>query len=666
MGNLSKGIAVGLVATAIMGFATYGILNKLGSSATTYTQPGLPILPDIIEPETEAKLGILTHDNPTVLQIKPEDAGVVSDTHIKFSGRVTKKDIQVIIGTASVPFYATMLANGNWEANIPRDILMPDSLDDTIDGFIVEAHQIQADDSLTDNILDSAHIQFNLPLYATSIDYLKNEDKKPLTIEPLRNGALIPTGLKTNVPWLKNKITKEEIWHIANVTSGDYVDYGLYRVQGFGFNNPFGSVLISPDTQDIINLIQDGTAKSAYGNLGKLNDLMIIKDDFTYYTPIDSFAPELSISDSKYKLVLANPEYKFNNKRPFIKNEYSLLGKTTDGLDILSEKETNRLSVLYSPNTVVDYFYDIPFIDETKVPQITWRDKSTNSTSYNTGEWSGCGQTTPYNIIEANLDSRQFVVAGVTSNGEKVYELSNQNDARLKKLHADYGWTGHNDTLKPIAYADFIASRPIFFWEAPHKQVVMFTNANYQPFAECGKPVIYLYPPTDQLTKVRVNLDGHFTVTEPEHGPNGWTVLAHPDGFVTNLADDKKYPYLFWEGVGVNFEAPQTGFVVAQKHLATWLPQTLDEIGFTTREKQEFIEFWLPRLPKSPYVFISFIDQSNLDRDAALAIQPTPNTVNRIFMDYKPLAEYKTVPTQALPKIKRHGFTVVEWGGTLY
>jgi hypothetical protein len=48
----------------------------------------------------------------------------------------------------------------------------------------------------------------------------------------------------------------------------------------------------------------------------------------------------------------------------------------------------------------------------------------------------------------------------------------------------------------------------------------------------------------------------------------------------------------------------------------------------------------------------------------ALDIEPKPDTLIRVFMEYKPLDEYKEVKEQELVKVQRKGYTVVEWGGS--
>lgn len=42
----------------------------------------------------------------------------------------------------------------------------------------------------------------------------------------------------------------------------------------------------------------------------------------------------------------------------------------------------------------------------------------------------------------------------------------------------------------------------------------------------------------------------------------------------------------------------------------------------------------------------------------------TEAVIQQIFMTYAPLDEYIEIPKQKLEKFERHGYTVIEWGGT--
>ena len=178
---------------------------------------------------------------------------------------------------------------------------------------------------------------------------------------------------------------------------------------------------------------------------------------------------------------------------------------------------------------------------------------------------------------------------------------------------------------------------------------------------ECSaKPVIYLYP--EQETTVSVSLDyaGTLTATYPAY-ENGWTVTAEPDDTLYDENGDE-YSYLFWEGENNTDYDFSKGFCVAGADTADFLREKLAEIGLTPREYNEFIVYWLPKMQDNPYNLISF--QSEAYTDAAkLDIDPTPDSVLRVFMAWKPLHRAQTIEPRTFASFERNGFTVVEWGG---
>ena len=178
---------------------------------------------------------------------------------------------------------------------------------------------------------------------------------------------------------------------------------------------------------------------------------------------------------------------------------------------------------------------------------------------------------------------------------------------------------------------------------------------------ECSaKPVIYLYP--EQKTTVSVSLDyaGTLTATYPAY-EDGWCVTAEPDGTLHD-ENGNEYSYLFWEGENKTDYDFSTGFCVAGADTADFLREKLAEIGLTPREYNEFIVYWLPKMQENPYNLISF--QSEAYTDAAkLDIDPTPDSVLRVFMAWKPLSKPQTIEPQTFTPFARDGFAVVEWGG---
>ena len=175
-----------------------------------------------------------------------------------------------------------------------------------------------------------------------------------------------------------------------------------------------------------------------------------------------------------------------------------------------------------------------------------------------------------------------------------------------------------------------------------------------------AKPVIYLYP--EQETTVSVSLDyaGMLTATYPAY-EDGWRVTAEPDGTLYD-ENGNEYSYLFWEGENNTDYDFSTGFCVAGADTADFLREKLAEIGLTPREYNEFIVYWLPKMQDNPYNLISF--QSEAYTDAAkLDIDPTPDSVLRVFMAWKPLGRPQNIEPQTFTPFARDGFTVVEGGG---
>jgi len=176
------------------------------------------------------------------------------------------------------------------------------------------------------------------------------------------------------------------------------------------------------------------------------------------------------------------------------------------------------------------------------------------------------------------------------------------------------------------------------------------------------KPVIYLYPTTEQQVKVQLNYDGKLTCTYPKYN-DGWDVIAQPDGTLTNIVDNREYSYLYWEGI-TNTELDMSrGFVVKGEDTEKFLQEKLEYMGLIPREYNEFIVYWLPILQENAYNFITFAGNDYEDL-AQLKITPEPDSILRVMMVYKPLDKPIQVEEQELKPFTRIGFTVVEWGGT--
>ena len=174
------------------------------------------------------------------------------------------------------------------------------------------------------------------------------------------------------------------------------------------------------------------------------------------------------------------------------------------------------------------------------------------------------------------------------------------------------------------------------------------------------KPVIYLYPQESTKVDVKLTLDGTLTCTYPV-SDGTWSVTANPDGTLIG-ENGMEYNYLYWEGKSATEFDLSEGFCVAGEDTAAFLEEALDNLGLTRKEANEFIVYWLPRMQENAYNVISFQKEVYTD-SAKLEVTPTPDTMLRVFMAWKPSENYVNLPAQELQGPEREGFTVVEWGG---
>ena len=177
------------------------------------------------------------------------------------------------------------------------------------------------------------------------------------------------------------------------------------------------------------------------------------------------------------------------------------------------------------------------------------------------------------------------------------------------------------------------------------------------------KPIIYLYPEVDTQVSVKVNHPENFTVTYPKYN-NEWKVLAKPDGTLID-ENGRSYYSLYWESEqNKKNSIKEDGFIVKGKDTTKFLEEKLYILGLNEREANEFIIYWLPKLENNKYNYIRFQTMDEMNNNMKLTITPQPETLIRVRMEYKPLTKKIKVKEQKLQPVQRHGFTVVEWGGT--
>jgi hypothetical protein len=209
------------------------------------------------------------------------------------------------------------------------------------------------------------------------------------------------------------------------------------------------------------------------------------------------------------------------------------------------------------------------------------------------------------------------------------------------------------------------------------------TNTKFKSKGGRKKPVIYLYP--TEVTNVTVELDLQDTKLTSVY-PKGnyqtenkikWDVIANPDGNI-NL-NNEDYSYLFWESTHKN-SISKNKFIVPVDSFAIEFNELLKVLGLTTRDRQDFVTYWLNDIEvdkRGNNISIEIIPMKDFNEMAKLTITPKPDFLMRVFAKFK--FEEDNVQLRIPSKMKlsvndlgfedsydkKHGFTVLEWGATL-
>lgn len=177
------------------------------------------------------------------------------------------------------------------------------------------------------------------------------------------------------------------------------------------------------------------------------------------------------------------------------------------------------------------------------------------------------------------------------------------------------------------------------------------------------KPIIYIYPKEQTKVSIKVGKPENLSHTYPKY-ENGWEVIAKPNGDLIDTKTGRNLYALYWEGKNTVEPNMNEGFIVKGKDTITFLEEKLKILGLNEREANEFIIYWLPKLESNKYNFIRFQTEEEINNNMPLEIEPKPDTVIRVVMEFKALEEPIQIQEQNLKTPERIGYTVVEWGGT--
>jgi len=320
-------------------------------------------------------------------------------------------------------------------------------------------------------------------------------------------------------------------------------------------------------------------------------------------------------------------------------------------------------------STLVSYKLKVDFYKDDGVPEIFLNKNPgfKNRTAFTQKLASSCSLEMMDSVPiirdgSALISSKKEV--GKTSSGDPIYQVLEPTSTLVKILYKYYSESRSYEGGPSIETIEQMANDTNhFLWKDPLGDWQIFQNTSYEPLAECGKPIIYLYP--TKKTEINVKVGALIRKSEPEYKEEGWNVVAYPDGRL--IYKGKQYDSLFWEGLGKGIypNLKNYGFIVPQKKLASTLGEHLSLLGLNQKESADFLDFWLPKMPKTPYVRLTWFGTKEMDILAPLEVTPEPDTKIRIFLDFEGLEKPILLTPQRLSSVRRVGFTLIEWGGLL-
>ena len=134
------------------------------------------------------------------------------------------------------------------------------------------------------------------------------------------------------------------------------------------------------------------------------------------------------------------------------------------------------------------------------------------------------------------------------------------------------------------------------------------------------KPVLYLYPEEDMMVNVTFDNKDKLLSTYPKY-KNEWNVFAKKDGTLID-ENGRKYYALYWDENIKHEEKFKTGFYVKSKDSIKFLEEKLFEMGFTDREANEFIMYWLPIMEQGGDNLVHFHFTEDRQKQNKINIEP--------------------------------------------
>jgi hypothetical protein len=451
--------------------------------------------------------------------------------------------------------------------------------------------------------------------------------------------------------------------------------------------------------------------------------------DYSSYIPINTTVDSLKLyapPTSKKSIIYFNePGEPYQNLPssvlPYIQTSTDVYAVNSYGIGYLYNLSSNINSTVYVQginiyNTQEQAYQNAVNSNASPLPQQPSYPQAEANLSFNGSEVKTSQQLyTSYNVAfpgicaaEANTEVLQNISVNNltqigTLYGNPVYSLTDPTNPLVKyeyqqKITSPLAVAGSDSNFEQLnnvssipTIQQYISKNPLLILQDPFGRLVMLGEYQYLLPGGCGKPVIYIYSPKTTNVHLQFASDIKLDVNIPKY-TNGWDVKTNSNGTLTDLqpqytdctdlntfllgsgyaknaCEENQYPYIYWSGQSIGKQMPQieTGWDISRSNLTSFMNEKLDYMGFTTKEKNDMLSYWLPVMlsENTPYYEISFLRTEQMNEIAPMEMTPKPESFFRVFLDYHPLSEMPAIqlPPEQLEKIQRNGLTYIEWGG---
>lgn len=505
------------------------------------------------------------------------------------------------------------------------------------------------------------------------------------SITPLTGDALVLQKMShptTGETWLEQPVVLPDQGYFADQSSGSQTLYYKVGVRGtstiiMSIISQIGdyvqlyektaigqvSVILRPDGQTVYN--------SDTENNQKLNFVKSLSFDIT--THYDSLTlPAKTPIDKGYSLTKAQFTDLGSLIRPDQDKESGSINYpvATYGKGVIQRRETANADTKL---TSIGYVFETPIHTriplnylpiETDLSQFQWT--SGNRANDTIAPISyGCGGLSISATKATTVTDSDVVLVGKSPSGVAVYHLKSLDDPIVVKAYSEfiafYRDSPSSTSFYNISKTGFASNHGVILAKDNFGQWLVYSRNQLRAVGGCAKPVVYLYPTVP--SNVKVHVGAFVKISKPNYDPvKGWDVWAAPNGKL--LEGGKSYDSLLWEGTGSGpYPVITSGTVIARPAAPSTMRLQLAQQGLKQNEIDDFMAYWEPRLPDSPYVRLTWFNTAQMDALAPLTISPIPKTVIRVFLDFEGLSAPTQLPPQRLATSARNGFTVVEWGG---